>query len=100
MRHCTFSNNKSHRDIPNGVSVLLNESYIEILFDMNNLEHVNFVRQDRGKSKLDRLDGYCMSSGCSCRHQNGSKGRPDCGLWKANEEDGIKKDFIYQILGI
>jgi len=71
-----------------------------VTFDMDNLTHVNFIRSHDGKSELPHLRGYCMSTGCSCRHPNGSKSRPDCGLFRCYDEDGIKKDFIYQLLGI
>lgn len=73
---------------------------LEVEFDIDNLEHVNFIRACDGKSAIGSLDGYCMSSGCSCRHPDGSKGIPYCGLFKLYDDDGIKKDFTHQIFGI
>lgn len=81
-------------DLPNG------DRLVEVAFDISNLAHVNFIRQCDDKSPLPHLNGYCVSSGCSCRHPNGSKGIPQCGLFKCYESDGVKKDFIYQMFGI
>lgn len=73
---------------------------LEIEFDIDDLEHVNFIRKSDDKQALNSLNGYCMSSGCSCRHPNGSKGIPHCGLFKAYDNDGIRKDFVHQMFGI
>lgn len=60
------------------------------------LQDVNRIRIACNKSPIDSLNGYCMSSGCSCRPEHKSI----CGLFKSYEADGIKKDFINQIFGI
>ena len=74
----------------------------EIWYDPESLEDTNRVREMDGKKPLKSLHGYCMSSGCSCRKTWGdqSKGWPICRLYYAYDEDGIKKDFINQTLGI
>lgn len=70
------------------------KNYYEI--DGNNLEEVNEFRVSEGKQPLNSVDGYCMSTGCSCSQ----KRRPMCGLFMNYDEDGIKKDFVWQILGV
>lgn len=72
----------------------------KVTFDMCNLDHVNYLRKIDGKEPFEHLNGYCMSTGCSCRHPDGSKGIPICGLFKLYESDGVKRDFIHQIFGI
>lgn len=72
----------------------------KVYFDINDLADVNRVRKLEGKPPIASLHGYCMSPGCSCRHPDGHKGVPHCGLFKCYDEDKIKKDFFWQILGI
>lgn len=107
MRHWTITHTKFFKNPPAGITIEMygdnkHNPMFWVTFDMDNLEHVNFVRvhDENPKKPLPHLKGYCMSTGCSCRHANGSKGRPDCGLFKCYEADGIKKDFIHQLLGI
>ena|SRR5687768_12210648 len=105
MRDWTFIETKVTKNPPSGVTVVMygdqeHQPLFEVTFDIDNLEHVNFVRIHDGKKPLPHLKGYCMSSGCSCRHPDGSKGIPHCGLFQCYDSDGIKKDFLYQILGI
>jgi hypothetical protein len=104
MKAYTFSENKMHINPPNGIRLFMSERtinpMIEIEYEIDNLEHVNFVRSDDGKRELQSLDGYCMSSGCSCRHPDGTKGIPICGLFRTYEADGVKRDFINQLFGI
>jgi hypothetical protein len=68
---------------------------------ISDVEKVNEVRIKEGKPEIKSLNGYCMSTGCSCRNPlTNEKGRPDCGLFKSYDSDGIKKDFIHEIFGI
>jgi len=76
----------------------MSKDYFEI--DSNSLEEVNEFRIRDGKNPLKSLNGYCMSTGCSCTHNCQVDRRPMCGLFREYDESGIKKDFIYQILGI
>lgn len=114
MRDWTYIQKRKFKNPPKGIVELkefsggwiyvdgIKRQLVRVEFDMDNLEHVNFIRakDDNPKKPLPHLNGYCMSTGCSCRRPDGSKGRPDCGLFKCYDDDGIKKDFIYQILGI
>lgn len=104
MRDWTYIDNNVFINPPDGVQIIPEwrdyENLFYVTFDVDNLSHVNFVRKCDGKSKINSLDGYCMSSGCSCRHPDGSKSIPYCGLFRAYDSDGIKKDFIHQMFGI
>jgi hypothetical protein len=104
MQGWTYASTNKFINPPNGITIQPSwGDYVDhfyITYNADNLEHVNFIRRHAGKSELPHLKGYCMSTGCSCRHPNGSKGTPVCGLFKCYDEDGVKKDFIYQILGI
>jgi hypothetical protein len=75
----------------------------QVWYDPNSLEDINAIRKADGKKELTSLDGYCMSSGCSCRYKSNpdcGKGIHICGLWKQMESDGVKRDFLHEILGI
>lgn len=67
-------------------------------YDETSLSDVNRIRVLDGMPKLNSLQGYCMSSGCSCGTKL-NRGNPVCGLFKSYD-DGIKKDFLYHILGL
>lgn len=104
MKYYTYARTNVFKNPPHGVQIVPEwreySNEFKISFDIDNLEHVNFVRRCDGKSEIGSLNGYCMSTGCSCRHPNGSKTIPHCGLFQSYDQSGIKKDFIYQIFGI
>lgn len=70
--------------------------YIKHYYKPDELADVNRVRQLCSKRLIPSLNGYCMSTGCSC----GDETKPICGLFKSYEADGVKRDFINQMFGI
>lgn len=65
-------------------------------YNPGDLSDVNRVRVMANKTPLTSLNGYCMSTGCSCAATD----KPNCGLFKSYEIDGIEKDFLYEFFGI
>lgn len=82
------------------MNVMKTDTLLKQYYNPCDLDDVNRIRQMDEKSPLASLNGYCMSTGCSCRDHEGKKGLPICGLFKSYESDGVKRDFINQLFGI
>lgn len=92
MKTCTYVPKPGQEEKPRYL-----QEQEEVFYDVTSLEEVNNIRMRCGKSPITSLNGYCMSSGCSCYDP---KPLPICGLFRSYDADGIKKDFINQIFGI
>ena len=74
-----------------------------VAFDIEKLDEVNRIRTlTWGPGhELKSLNGYCWSTGCSCRHPvTKQKGVPHCSRFKSYDQDGVREDCINQLFGI